>query len=161
MGQLSSCAATTEAHEPRTCAPKQEKPPQWDTWAPQLESNPCSMQLEKACAHQWRARELQQRPSTAKDNSKDNIFIKKESFLNVISKYWSPVWGSRGRFLIKNIPLVHTAKRQRSLDFSRSAPLGVGKVGGERATPGEAGAQNRSPSCWGLGVTPDLSLFAN
>ena len=58
------------------------------------------------------------------------FFIKKESFLNVISKYWSPMWGSRGRFLIKNIPLVHTSKRQMPLDFSWSMPLGVGKVGG-------------------------------
>lgn len=40
-----------------------------------------------------------------------------------------PMWGSRGRFLIKNIPLVHTSKRQTPLDFSWSMPLGVGKAG--------------------------------
>ena len=46
-GQLSPCAyslqATTE-----------------EAWAPQLENSPCSQQLEKAWAQQWR-------PSTAKN----------------------------------------------------------------------------------------------
>ena len=30
------------------CAPQQEKPPQWEAHAPQLESSPCSPQLEKS-----------------------------------------------------------------------------------------------------------------
>ena len=32
---LSPCAATTEAHAPRACAPQQEKPPEWEAHAQQ------------------------------------------------------------------------------------------------------------------------------
>ena len=32
---LSPCATTTEARTPRACASQQEKPPQWETRAPQ------------------------------------------------------------------------------------------------------------------------------
>ena len=32
---MSPCAASTEAHVPRACAPQQEKPPQWEACAPQ------------------------------------------------------------------------------------------------------------------------------
>ena len=55
----SPCAAATEAHVPRACAP-QEKPPQVEVWASQLEGSPSSPQLEKACMQQ-------RRPSTAKE----------------------------------------------------------------------------------------------
>ena len=41
------------------CAPQQEKPPQWDTRALQLDNSPHSPQLEKAHVQQ-------QRPKTAK-----------------------------------------------------------------------------------------------
>ena len=59
---MNPCATITEA-----CAPQQEKPPQQETWAPQLRVAPaCSLQLEKAWAQQWR-------PSTAK-NTIINIF---------------------------------------------------------------------------------------
>ena len=44
----------------RLCAP-QEKPLQWEVHALQLERGPCSLQLEKALAQQWR-------PNTAKSN---------------------------------------------------------------------------------------------
>ena len=40
-------AATTEAHMPRACAQQQEKPPQWEALALQLESSPRSPQLEE------------------------------------------------------------------------------------------------------------------
>ena len=43
---------------PTAWAPQQEKPLIWEAHAPQLESDPCSLQLEKARV-QW------QRPSTA------------------------------------------------------------------------------------------------
>ena len=33
---------------PRACAQQQEKPPQWEAGAVQLESSPCSLQLEKS-----------------------------------------------------------------------------------------------------------------
>ena len=33
---------------------QQEKPPQWEACTPQLESSPCSLQLEKAHVQQWR-----------------------------------------------------------------------------------------------------------
>ena len=49
-GQLSLCATTTEAHTPRACALQQEKQPQWEAQAPQLESSPHSPQLDKARA---------------------------------------------------------------------------------------------------------------
>ena len=39
---------------PRARAPKQEKPPQWEVHALQLESSFCSPQLEKAHVQQWR-----------------------------------------------------------------------------------------------------------
>ena len=32
---LSPCATTTEAHAPRARAPEQEKPPEWEAYAPQ------------------------------------------------------------------------------------------------------------------------------
>ena len=54
---LSPCAATTEAHVlqllkpmcPRACALQQEKPPQREVLALQLESSSHSPQLEKVC----------------------------------------------------------------------------------------------------------------
>ena len=36
------------AHQPRAGALQQEKPPQWEAHAPQLESSPCLLRLEKA-----------------------------------------------------------------------------------------------------------------
>ena len=49
MGQLSLWTATTEAClRSRACAPQREKPLQWEACTPQLESSPCSPQLEKA-----------------------------------------------------------------------------------------------------------------
>ena len=48
--QLSPRATATQ---PRACAPR-EKPSQWKTCTPQLESDPCSPQLEKARAQQRR-----------------------------------------------------------------------------------------------------------
>ena len=36
------------AHQPRAGALQQEKPPQWEAHAPQLESSPRSLRLEKA-----------------------------------------------------------------------------------------------------------------
>ena len=49
MEQLNLCAATTEAHAPgEPGAPQQEKPPQWEAWAPQPDSGSHSLQLEKS-----------------------------------------------------------------------------------------------------------------
>ena len=53
----------------RACVPKQEKPLQ-------LESRPCSLQLEKAHVQQWRACASQQRPSTAKLKKKKRIDLR-------------------------------------------------------------------------------------
>ena len=53
-------ATTTEAHVPRACALKQEKPPQWEARAPQRRVAPARRQLEKA-------RIKQRRPNAAKD----------------------------------------------------------------------------------------------
>ena len=39
-GQLSPCATATDAHVPRAREPQQEKPPQWEARALQLESSP-------------------------------------------------------------------------------------------------------------------------
>ena len=39
-GQLSVCAAPTEAQMPRAHAPQPVKPPQWEACAPQRESRP-------------------------------------------------------------------------------------------------------------------------
>ena len=55
----SLCTTTIE-----TRAPKQKKPPQWETCAPKLESSPCSVQLEKVHVKQWRS-------SAAKKKKKD------------------------------------------------------------------------------------------
>ena len=52
MGQVSPCAPTTELPRPRAHALQQEKPPQGEAQAPQLESSPCSLQLENARAQQ-------------------------------------------------------------------------------------------------------------
>ena len=58
--QLIPWATTTEARVPTARAPQQEKPPQWEAYAPQWKSSPCSPQLEKARAQQ-------QRPKAAKN----------------------------------------------------------------------------------------------
>ena len=52
--QLSPCATTTEPTCPRACPLQQQKPFQWDIHICQLESSPCSLQLEKAYTQQWR-----------------------------------------------------------------------------------------------------------
>ena len=44
---LSLCAATAEARAPEHGAPQQAKSPKCETHTSQLESNPCSLQLEK------------------------------------------------------------------------------------------------------------------
>ena len=49
-------ATTTEARTPRARAPQQEKPPQWEAWAPQP---------EKACVQQ-------RKPNAAKNKNKQN-----------------------------------------------------------------------------------------
>ena len=60
---LSPRATTSEAGVPRARAPQQEKPPQWEARAPQL---------EKACAQQ-------RRPNTAKNKLiKKNIDCKEQ-----------------------------------------------------------------------------------
>ena len=51
---LSSHAATSEPIHPGDHALHQEKPPQWEARALQLESSPCSSQLEKARAQKRR-----------------------------------------------------------------------------------------------------------
>ena len=66
MGQQSPCAAATEAHSPRACAVRQEKPPQQEAYVPQIQSTPDSLQLEKSHEQQWR-------PSMAK--TKQIIFL--------------------------------------------------------------------------------------
>ena len=53
---------------PRAHAPQQEKFLQWKARKPQLESSPCSLQLEKKPAQQWR-------PCTAK-NKQIKLFFK-------------------------------------------------------------------------------------
>ena len=47
---LSLAAKTTEhvATTTEACAPQQEKPLQWEVYAPQLEISPCLPQLEKS-----------------------------------------------------------------------------------------------------------------
>ena len=54
--QLSPCATTAEARAPRAGAPQQEKPPQREACAPQLESSSWSLPLEKALLKQRGAR---------------------------------------------------------------------------------------------------------
>ena len=44
---LNLCAATAEAPAPEHSAPQQAKSPKCETHTSQLESNPCSLQLEK------------------------------------------------------------------------------------------------------------------
>ena len=51
----------------RACAPQQEKPPQWEAHAPQLESRPRLPQLENALMQQ-------RRPSAAKKKKKKAEF---------------------------------------------------------------------------------------
>ena len=53
-------SGTYWAHATKSCALQQEKPPQWEARALQLEGGPRSLQLEKKP-------EQQQRPSTAKN----------------------------------------------------------------------------------------------
>ena len=53
-------ATKPEYHNYWAYALQQEKPPQWETCAPQLEGTSTSPQIEKACV-------LQQRPGMAKN----------------------------------------------------------------------------------------------
>ena len=57
----STCHGANESvhHDNWACVLQQEKPLQWEAYASQLESSPCSPQLEKAHAQQ-------RRPNTAK-----------------------------------------------------------------------------------------------
>ena len=48
--QLSLCATTTEPRHPTVRASPQEKPPQWEAHAVQLETSPHLPRLEKARA---------------------------------------------------------------------------------------------------------------
>ena len=104
------CTATTDAHKPRAHASQQEKPPQWEAQAPQLESSPCLLQLEKACMQQWT-------PTTAKKKKLDKSFFKKRidakstllkklkitkivnmaNFMCILSqlKIWKKIWKKR------------------------------------------------------------------
>ena len=53
---------------PRACALQQEKPPEWEVHALQLESRPLSPQLEKVHAEQWR-------PSIAPTPQKETVTL--------------------------------------------------------------------------------------
>lgn len=81
---------------------------------------------------------------------------KKKNVLNVLSKYWSPVWGSRCQFLALNAPLLNTTERQVSpcLPWMPHPWSGQGRWRARAGTLG-AGTQSRGPSCWVLGVTSD------
>ena len=57
---LETVSCNYRAHVPEVCALQQEKPPQWEAWAPQLKSSPHSLQWEKAHTQQ-------QRPSATKN----------------------------------------------------------------------------------------------
>ena len=61
---------------PRACALQEEKPPQWEARAMQLESSPCSLQLQKVCTQQ-------QKPSVAKNNKQ----ILKQKLLKLTINY--------------------------------------------------------------------------
>ena len=76
---------TTEARVPRTCAPQQETPPQWEACGGQLESSPISPQLEKAC--------VQQRSSTAKISGKG--FKKRLCTYTARGTVSIPGWGTK------------------------------------------------------------------
>ena len=54
IGNLSPHATTTEAYMPRACALQQEKPPQWESRAPQRRVAPAHHSYRKACAQQRR-----------------------------------------------------------------------------------------------------------
>ena len=56
---LSPYATTTEVCVPWSPCSTTKKPPPWEALTLQLESSPCSPQLEKACAHQWRPQHSQ------------------------------------------------------------------------------------------------------
>ena len=91
-GQLSPCttttepelcspgAANTEACEPRTSAPQHEKPPQWEACAPQPESSPLSLQLDKASTQQWRS-----------SATIMNKYFLKKSYLNFPPNLFTPI----------------------------------------------------------------------
>ena len=51
----STCWGATKSVCYRAYPPQKEKPLLWDTCAPQLESSPHSLQLEKSCSQQWRS----------------------------------------------------------------------------------------------------------
>ena len=90
MEQLNPCTTTTEAHEPRVHAPQQEKPPQREACALQLESSHCLPQLEKAHVKEWRL-------SAAK--KKKNCFILKYRFSGTCSQ---SLWFSSGNVHLYN-----------------------------------------------------------
>ena len=54
-GKISPSTTTIEPVHHRACAPQQEKPLEQGVWTPQVESSPCSLQLEKAQAQQQKS----------------------------------------------------------------------------------------------------------
>ena len=81
-GDTGSTSPLGRPHRPRdnwACAP-QEKPQQWEACSLQLESNPHSLQLEKA-------RMQEQRPHTAK-NKQINLLEKGLRSLKKIKSVW-------------------------------------------------------------------------
>ena len=95
----------------RAHALQQEKPQQWEARAHQLESGPCSLQLEKA-------HEQQQRSSTAQINK----YIKKNLFMTVYSRGM----GFLGGAVVKNLPVNAGDSRDVGLIPGSGRFLGVG-----------------------------------
>ena len=77
-------------HMPTAHAPQREKPPQWETHAPQLERSPCLPQLEKACTQQWKS-------STTKNKQKRERDREPELALHVLKSraIQGCIWGHR------------------------------------------------------------------
>ena len=83
---LNPLAAASEAHVPRPCAPQQEGPSQQAAHALSLESNRCSLPLEKARVQQWG-------PSAVKNKIKKLINWKKGFFIEMSCGTAIPLWG--------------------------------------------------------------------
>ena len=73
----------------RVCAPQQEKPPQWEAHAPQLQSGPHSLQLENAPMQQRRLSTDNKERNTFKINEKNKSVILISFPLANIALGWS------------------------------------------------------------------------
>ena len=88
MGQLSQWATTAEALMPRSCAPRQQKPPLWETQAPQWRAT--------TTHHNWRKPTCSNGDPICSQKRVNTIFFKKHcAFGTSLAVQWLRLCASK------------------------------------------------------------------